>query len=644
MVASLNREIKYGSKEHQLVLDRVRSRYKMSRDEMTKRWPTWRKLLKEEKAFLDTKDMARKERSRKDNDLEIKIPFSWAMQQTSLMYLSSVFLNRAPLMQYTGRHGEGQDKVLGMEALIDYQVQVGEMTPDLYAWMSDALSLGLGVVGEYWEDETVRARRIVERPATINGIPIPGKTEKAEEFVEIPGYSGNKVFCVRPFDYFPDPRVTLRNVQKGEFVGRLADVGFHEIQAREANGEYFNVGVLKSKLRNGGGYDSNTRERVDLNDGIETPDNGLDMYGSDDDAGSKNPDILEMCIKIIPKDWGFNDSKYPEIWVFTVANNEVVIGCRPLGLFHDRFPFHVLQYEIDGHHVHTRSMNEIIKPMNDVMTWMFNSHVYNVRKTINNELVVDPSRINMKDFERTGPGRLLRLKPAAYGTDPRQAIHQLNMNDVTRQNLNDIAQVKNLMQMIVGVNDSLMGALSGGGRKTATEVRTSSTFGINRLKTVAEYFSATGFQSLSRNLVASTQQLYTGDKMFKIAGNSINGPEFTQVTPETIAGFYDFVPVDGTMPVDRMMQANLFKEMLMGAGKMGPQFLAQYDIGKIFEHILKLNGIKNVDAFKVQVVPDQQLRADAAAGNVVPMAGSSMGANPGEGNVVPGSPQDVGAS
>ncbi len=637
MQASLNLELKYKSPKHNKVLEMVRSRYQMSYDDMQKRWPAWREIRKEAESFMSKVDIDRKKKSREDNDLEIKIPFSWAMQQTAMMYLTSVFLARNPVFQYNGRHGEGQNQVMAMESLIDYQVSVGEMMPQMFSWINDALEYGLGVVGEYWCDETVRIRRLVEKPVTVMGIPVIGKTKKVTEIGEIAGYQGNRLFCVRPFDFFPDTRVPIRDFQRGEFCATLTELGYHEILDRAQDYEYFNIEEVGKLVAQNGERDSYTRER-----GITREDADIPTHTNRGNAAEKIRDfveILEMYVKVIPNDWGLGNSTLPEMWVFTVANDRLLIGCRPFGMFHGRFPFHTLEYEVNGHNVHARSMTEIIKPMNDVMTWMFNSHIYNVRKTINNELVVDPSRLNMADFKRPGPGRLIRLSATAYGTDPRAAIHQLNMNDVTRGHLNDMNQVKALMQMVIGVNDSLMGALSGSGRKTATEVRTSSTFGVNRLKTVAEYFSATGFTSLSRNLVASTQQLYDQERMFKIAGTDLEMNGAININPEAISGFFDFVPVDGTLPMDRMLQSNMFKELLFGVGKMGPQFASQYNVGKIFEHILMLNGIKNINSFKVSVMPP-----GIGMGGAAPSAtGGAMGANPAETMPTPGSPQMVSA-
>lgn len=149
-----------------------------------------------------------------------------------------------------------------------------------------------------------------------------------------------------------------------------------------------------------------------------------------------------------------------------------------------------------------------------------------------------------------------------------------------------------------------MGALAGGGRKTATEIRTSTGFGVNRLKTITEYMSATGFSEHAQKLVSNSQQFYSGEKKFKIVGSLMTdaGVSFVNVTPESIMGFYDVVPVDGVLPVDRMAQANLWKEILLNVGRV-PQIAMQYDLSKIFAWMANIAGLKNISQFKIQVMP-----------------------------------------
>ena len=52
---------------------------------------------------------------------------------------------------------------------------------------------------------------------------------------------------------------------------------------------------------------------------------------------------------------------------------------------------------------------------------------------------------------------------------------------------------------------------------------------------------------------------------------------------------------------------------------MPPQIMMGYDWGRIFAWMSMLGGLRNINQFRVQVLPDQVLQNQAAAGNVVPM-------------------------
>lgn len=179
-----------------------------------------------------------------------------------------------------------------------------------------------------------------------------------------------------------------------------------------------------------------------------------------------------------------------------------------------------------------------------------------------------------------------------------------------------------LMQRLSGVTDNVMGMVNPGGRKTATEVRSSTSFSVNRLKTQAEFNSALGWSPLSQMMVSNTQQFYPGGMVFRLAGSLQQDNSFTsEVSPEDLLGFYDWVPVDGTLPIDRLAQANMWKEILMGMSQM-PQIAAGYNVGKIFEWMAQLGGLKNISQFRLEVMPDQNLQAMAQSGQAVPVPGN----------------------
>jgi hypothetical protein len=178
-----------------------------------------------------------------------------------------------------------------------------------------------------------------------------------------------------------------------------------------------------------------------------------------------------------------------------------------------------------------------------------------------------------------------------------------------------------MVQRVSGVVENLMGQVNSSGRKTATEVRTATGWSSNRLKVPAEYNSALGWDPLARMMLSNTQQLLSLQRKYQIAGSSMDqAAAFVEVTPERIAGFFDFVPVDGTLPVDRLAQANFWKELLMQMARV-PELAMQWDMGGMLAHTMKLQGERNVDRFRIQMQPAAQLMAQAQAGNVVPLGG-----------------------
>lgn len=640
-------EIPYGTDKHRDIVAAVMQRFRMSRQYMSNRYTQWSRM--EERALgyvnLTTNDRTRDQlrRQGKPQYVTIDVPYSYAMLMTAHTYWTSVFLSRNPVLQYQGTKGESQNNERAVEAVMQYQLDAGHMLLPLYLWLMDVGKYGVGILGNSWVEEDKYISQIVEVEQTFAGLSLGKK--KQRQTVRIPGYKGNKSFNVRPQDFFPDPRVPLQRFQDGEFCGRFIEVGWNTILKREQQGLYYNVKELQKRLiaRRNELRDRGSPQLV-LPASMDTL-----FYHSifDDPDNHKNQkafiELEEMTIELVPRDWGLGNSPYPEKWVFVLGNSEVLLCCMPLGAYHGEFEFSILEYEIEPYALNARSLLEIVDPLNQILTWLFNSHMYNVRKVVNDQLIIDPSRVVMKDFTDPDSGRLIRLKPEAYGTDPKATYSQLAVQDITRTHVGDAQSVMELMQRVLGVTDNVMGMVNPGGRKTATEVRTSSTFGVNRLKTNAEYMSAMGFTPWARRMLQNTQQRYSGEELYRIAGTAVQDASQILVTPEMIAGEYQFTPVDGTMPIDRFAQANLWKEIMVAAQRM-PQLAMSLDWMKMMGYVAQISGVKNFDSFKINVVPDEAIGNAVAAGNSVPIPnggsngeGRSRGtsSNPG----VPGAPR-----
>lgn len=643
---SLTIDIKQGSPLANRILHAVRDRVQASKTAYEKRHTEWRKQEDNALAYLHEREIDRQRRYKRELGgkpelTTIKIPYSYGVLMASHSYWATVFMGRSPVNQFSGRHGESAQQIQALEALIDYQANVGEMLVPWYLWLLDVGKFGLGVVSIDWVDEYSIVSRIEEKPILFAGLEI-GKGKKQKVNSRVPGYSGNRITNIRPYDFYPDPRVPARFFQKGEFCAFYVEMGWNTILKRADQGYYTQDAVDKLRknmptgegvyagVDNSGVTDSG---RVQGSDRVDLPSNvsfDIDKDLSNNFTHRKKSNWrnslikgYECCIELVPRDWGLGGNSYPEKWMFTTTlDYTTVLGAQPLGANHDRFPAAVLEYEPEGYALNSRSIGEVLEPINDTMDWLLNSHLYNVRKALNTQVVVDPSQVILADLENPLPGGAIRMSPAAYGRDPRAVLNQLPITDVTRGHLSDLSAIQSIGQRTVGVNEQLMGHAALTGRRSAAEVRTSTGFGVNRLKTVSEFFSAMGWAPMAQMLVQNSQQYYDAEKKFRIVGQLAQqaGQEFIDVTPEKILGFYDFVAVDGTQPIDRIAQAQLWNNLFAQLRNF-PQVLQQYDMGKIFEWVAQLAGLKNISQFRIDLQPDALLAQQAQQGNVVPLGG-----------------------
>lgn len=625
----MNKTLRYGSAEHRTILNALNARKDFSIRKFSDLRERWVEDEEKYRAYIKETDHDKLRKNRRKDGIPqyttLEVPYSYGLLLAAHTYWTSVFLARNPVLQFQARHGEGYKNEQAVEALLDYQVSTGGFLVPYYLWLMDTPKYGRGIIGTYWEEEVKRVSRIVEVPETFAGVPIRGgRTRKKKRTIEVPGYHGNKVFNVRPQDFWPDPRVSLVNFQKGEFCARYLEISWLDLVEGKFQGEYMNLEVVQRMAKTG--FDSDR----DLGSSQQTlPDAADTEYLSSDINQVNTFSGYEIFVRLIPRDWKLGDSERPELWVFTVVKDVVIVRARPLGELHDSFPFDTLEYEMDGYQLFNRSLLQVAEPLQETLNWLVNTHFFNIRKVLNNQFVADPARVNIADIGDPSSGLVIRLRPSAYGTPVDQAIKQLQTVDVTQTHLADTRLVTEMMQRVIGVNDSVMGVQAPGGRKTATEVRGATNFSINRLKTQAEYMSAMGFAPHAQRILQTTQQFYSLDRMYKIAGDLLPGqPGEMNITPESIAGFYDFVPVDGTMPVDRFALANLWKEIMVGM-KQFPELAMKYDIGSIFAYTAQLAGAKNIKRFQIKMVPDGMIDQQAQAGNLVPLGGPSGRGSPG---------------
>jgi hypothetical protein len=395
--------------------------------------------------------------------------------------------------------------------------------------------------------------------------------------------------------------------------------------SEEKNGDYFNVKYLNI-LSNG--------LTQFITDDARSEAAGGEVEGWGDTTDLTAVDVITVMVNLIPKEWELGTSEYPEKWVFEIAADAVIIRAERLNLAHGKYPVVVIAPESDGFTSTPLGRLEVTYGMQHILDFLFNSHIRNVRKAVNDMLVVDPYLINIKDLQDPKAGKLIRMRRPGWGKGVKDAVMQLGISDITRQNIADAEWISTLMQKVSGTDDALMGVMRKGGpeRLTQGEYQGTNRGAMGRMNRLAQIISMQGMQDLAEMIASQTIQLMTEPIYARVTGEwaerikSDFGVEATgkrvKLDLKSLSVDFDVVPHDGTQVGGNFSEALLqFYQMTL----QSEQLSAEVDTFRLFSHLMMGMGVKNVSDFKrqkpqqVSMMPDEAVKQQVAAGNMRPI-------------------------
>lgn len=594
--------LKPGSELHNKLLNMIMDRASNSATSMSARFLDWNKMDQSVTAYIKPDDdevIVKAQDDRKP--ISIVFPTSYAILETLLSYMMAAFF-RDPIFRYEGNAPEDVMGSILLEKVINLHTNKNKVMLNLHTMFRDAFLYGSGVVAPIW------------------------KSNK--------NFEGNALLNIDPYRYLPDLNVAADKIQDGEQSGWTSDTNYITLLDEEFNDpDMFNVKYLNlMQFRGTSIYD------VDNSGRYYKSKQSRDVRAKSD---INNPVTkINMYVKLIPKDWKLGKEEKPEIWFFQIAADSIIIKARNAGFNHNKFPTTAAVPDFDGYSSAPIGRLEIISGMQGVLDWLFNSHIANVRKAINDTLIYDPSLINSKDLRDPKPGGLIRMRRQAWGQGKiSDAIHQLQINDVTRGNIVDAGNIISSMQVLMGTDDAAMGALRQGGpeRLTKAEFQGTASGTITRLERIAKITGLQAMQDIGEFFASHTQQIMSKDVYIKVVGEwqSVLMEEYSSaisrgrmaVTPYDLDINYDVLVRDGSIPGDNYSEVwlRMFETLATQ-----PELAQQFDIVKIFKHIARNAGAKSVNEFirrggniSGTTLPDQTVQDEVQRGNLVPIQGAA---------------------
>lgn len=608
--AGLN--LRPNSKQHRDLVDKILQRAALAKEEQNKRKDAWDRT---DQILTTYVDMSSKEKALKTREpgkpVKIVVPYSYAAMETILTYMTMAFLNQKPIFQYEAEGPEDVVPVKLLEILVGKQLEYYKGELGLYTWMRDGLAYGIGAAAPLWRKDFGWAT--VKQAIRAEGL--DGNDEMVtQETVEPRAiFEGTDLLSVGPRYLLLDPNVSSHRLQNGEFVGFVEETNQMDLLNLERNqpDTWFNCRYL---------YEAGTTSSVyTVTEGRAQGD------------ALRPTTLVHMFVSLIPNDWGIKSHNgtgdYPERWLFTVADDWLIIRAEPLDSSHGKYPLVVNAPDFDGYSPYPMARIELIEGLQTALDWFLNSHIANVRKVINNQLVVDPSMVYLEDLKTSKEGGLIRLKPSIWGKNTKDALYQLQVQDVTRGHVADAGAIMDMMQKVSAATDGLMGiARKGGERVSAAEARSTASSAINRLEKLAQLISIMGLRDMGMFFATNTQDYMSREQKLRVMGNwpkellkEYDPGAQISVDPDQLQIPFDVVVRDGSLPIDTAGVAEVWVQ-LYGMISQNQVLMQQFDMGRIFLHIARMLGARNAQDFQIQgqVMPNQMVKDQAQKGNLVP--------------------------
>ena len=627
--AAITSPMDLSDRAQEKIVTRLGKLYSHSQRHMEQMYGAWNRADAQYVAYLGDEEKTATGRlvGRNPYAKRIYIPYTLANIQSTLAYMLQVFAGPRPYINLQARGGEVK-ATARMTAVLDAQAEAMNYSMLLYSFLLDGLKYGVGVMQPLWR-RTFRKMPVTD-PLMAQ---VLGTTSMEIDF------DGPMTYNIDPFRYFPDPMAPLGDPQAGEYVTFEHQRSYQHLLRMQRGGVYAGVERVKGD-QDASGSRSSTRGLTSERDAYRGLTSSPGIDGRAVSAGISMDGVREWGVlretwaKILPAEWGVGTGEDEEIWCFTTYNDRHLIRAHRSPYPHGKLPVVVWEPNFDRHSAWNPGISWMVEGLQDMLNWLFNSHMESVRQSLNAQVVVDPMRIEVDDMLRPQPGRIIRKKGEWDGPLD-SAYSQLKFQDTTSTHNRDINQIMEFMQRVTAVGDNQMGIASTD-RKTAAEARIVAGASQGRMALLTQVASAQGLRPLVEMWVQNNQAFLSVDREYRVVGEKqryrdvaegiTNG--LIRVSRDQIQGFMDMVIHDGSLPVDPSQSVSEWRE-IFGMVSSNQVLMKSFNITNIFRELVNAmpGARKSVDDLvlhlpqtPVSVVPDNLNRVPSGATAVPTLA------------------------
>lgn len=641
------------SATHKKLLDAVNDRIKRGYGTTANMRAMWRKLDHLQTAYVPENEMTIWERKKDEKTaVDVVIPMARACLDISCAYMGGVFLGDPTGLYPLTAHGDKERmvKAAKMEALLNQQAGWFKHKLSHFIGFRDANLYGISVKSPVWTKHKRRDAAIAQVSDvlyqlikdTVKGISIGDLVRYLEERVY---HEGSDILNIDPYALILDPYAKLNRYEEAEFLGYWRRTNVMQLLRKEPDPEerLFNckyVRILVEKRHGRSttdwGKETGRHDRISDEGDYEVP-------GHPGTETTTEVDIATLYWQLIPKEWGLGDREDPELYEIAVAGDEVIVKCNRLDYDHGMFPFVMSGPSTCGYDLLPISGLSATYGMQQFIDWKIRTHWWNASKVQNDMFIVDGSAINIEDFRRPGPGKIIRLKRPLYGEAKiDQFIRQLQVQDVTGNYMADVRNVHDLMNVIMGTQDVVSGNMANmPDRPTATGLSNAQQNAFSRLQMYCQIIQEQEWYTLIRQMAHNNVQFMEHETVVSILGSRFEqqvrdelgipmGMNEMTVSPWDLdMTTFEIMPMSRLQKETDLSVMSQMMDRMLAIPEIAYEAFGNKDVGRMFDAMVRKMGFANIHEYRKeggqlpttmpQAMPDEQVLAQAQAGNLVPV-------------------------
>ena len=570
------------------LLGKVRGLIDMSRKNMSLHYSGWDNM---QDAYDSKRDIDRQDRKSlgQGEPKKISVPMTYAQINTFVAFMFMLYHQRERFFELESRGGP-EDEIIKevSEKLLQSDLDANQFSLLLYQFLLDVGRFGIGINKTSWE--ITKETFLKENTTTDDFDGLNKKT--TQMFEEVITYEGNKLYSISPYKFFYDTRLPLTRFQEGEFCASEEEMPKHKLKSMEADGVLAGI----DRITNFDAKSISSRSGISRFSVIDV---------SNRKTQENNTCITECQIRLVPDQYEMTDgtklgnTSKPIMFLIWIANDSRIVRLEPMNYYHGQFTYDVGQFAPDVHKELSKSLSSQINNLQELTDWFFNSRVASVSRTLDNQLVVDPSVVDMSTVKNNS--RVISLRRGAPRTGIDRFIKPLPVIDVTGGHMNDVGQLSSIMETVTGINQTAQGQFHTG-RRSATEARGAISGAASRMGLYGKLLWDGAFAPMGKKMVITSRQSMTQDTYNILVGeNTEQREKFAQykANMNELVRRANFFVFDGTLPSEKQFTAQSLQE-LVGLLMSNPEFAqtTDLDITALVKEIYTLRGLRNLERFE----------------------------------------------